>query len=501
MSELVMAPSFRAEGQETASLLRLTDRLYRADGLDHVYAAALDAITELLGCDRASILLFDDAGIMRFVAWSKLSAAYRQAVDGHTPWTPGERDVEPIFVEDIADTAEPDWLKATISGEGIAALAFVPLMAKGEVVGKFMTYLPQRHQFSAHERELAVAIARQVGFSLERYRADAARRAAEQSVRESEDRFRRMSEDAPIMIWIADREGHCLHLNQMLRTFWGVEELAGFDWASTIHPEDSQAISAAMAGAIQARSSARVKGRYRRHDGVYRVLETVARPHYTDNGQFDGMIGVNVDVTEREEADRHKQLLINELNHRVKNTLAVVQSVARQTFRGDTSQHGSVRSFEGRLSALAQAHNLLAAESWQSASLDEVARNTLNGDADRRVQISGPKVQLEPKQAVTTAMALHELYTNAVKHGALRSAEGKVAFSWQTSDRADQWLTMHWQETCVEPIAQPTRRGFGSTMIEKALGAEFNAAVEMNYLPQGLICTVTARQLANSELG
>jgi two-component sensor histidine kinase len=249
-----------------------------------------------------------------------------------------------------------------------------------------------------------------------------------------------------------------------------------------------------MSHAIRSHSSAHIEARYRRHDGIYRVLETSARPHFNDVGTFDGMIGVNVDITEREEADRHKQLLINELNHRVKNTLAVVQSVARQTFKGVPSAEPKVKSFEGRLIALAHAHNLLAAESWQSASLEEVARKSVNGDADVRVRIHGPAVQLSPKQAVTTAMALHELYTNAVKHGALRAAEGTVDFSWQTTDQPGQWLTLRWEEHGGELIQRPKRRGFGSTMIENALGAEFNAVVDMNYLPEGLLCTVTAPQ-------
>lgn len=484
----------RTDGEDTAALLRLTDRLYRAEALDDVYEAALDAIGDMLGCQRASILLFDSRGEMRFVAWRGLSEGYRKAVDGHTPWKPGDRNAVPIFVSDIGETDEADWLKRTIRSEGITALGFIPLMAKGEVVGKFMTYLPDPHGFSQHERDLAVAIARQVGFSLERYRAEQARSAAEQQIRESEDRFRRMSEDAPIMIWIADNTGRCLHLNQMLRTFWGVEDLSAFDWSQTIHPEDRSGIMQAMQAAATENSSAHVKGRYRRSDGTYRVLETVARPHLNEGGGFDGMIGVNVDVTEREEADLHKQLLINELNHRVKNTLAVVQSVARQTFKGLSTGEPKVKAFEGRLSALAQAHNLLAAESWQSASLEEVARKSVNGDADIRVRISGPLVQLAPKQAVTTAMALHELYTNAVKYGSLRSSGGLVDFSWETTDQPDRWLTLRWFEHGIEPVPKPTRRGFGSTMIEKALGAEFNADVRMDYRPEGLQCTVIARQ-------
>lgn len=483
---------------ETRALLGLTDRLYRAQGLDDVYAAALDAIAVMLDCARASILLFDDQGAMGFVAWRNLSDEYRSQVSGHSPWQRGETQAEPIFVRDVRDTGEPDWLKAALAREGIVALGFVPLMANGVVVGKFMTYFGDPHDFSAHHRELAVAIARQVGFSLERHAAEKARSEAVRDLKESGDRFRLMSEDAPIMIWIADSQGKCLHLNRMLRNFWGVpDEVGDFDFTSTLHDDDRAAVGAAMAAALRDRQSVTVKGRYRRSDGAWRVLETTARPNFSASGAFMGMIGVNVDITEREEADAHKQLLINELNHRVKNTLAVVQSVARQTFRRDGTGDLEVEAFQGRLAALAQAHNLLAAEAWQSASLEEVARRSLNGDADVRIAIRGPRVELRPKQAVTTAMALHELYTNAVKHGALRSSEGRVELSWLTAEAPRGSLVVRWLERSPQPILPPVRRGFGSTMIEQALGADLNAEVEMDFQRSGLVCTIVA-QLADT---
>ncbi len=490
----VVEHAWTEESRETATLLQLTDRLYRSDNLDDVYQAALDAIRELLGCERASILLFDDDGVMRFVSWRGLSDAYRAAVDGHTPWRPGDRGAEPIFVPDIEDTNEPEWLKRTIKDEGITALGFVPLMAHGAVVGKFMTYLPQALPFSPHQRELAVAIARQVGFSVERFKAEQARSQAEHRARESDDRFRQTAEDAPIMIWVADNEGRCLHLNQMLRDFWGVRDLASFDWSETMHPEDAATIAAGMTSAREARSGARVKGRYRRHDGQYRVLETTAKPQFSADGRYEGMIGVNVDVTEREEADAHKQLLINELNHRVKNTLAVVQSIARQTFKTLPDPQTEVTAFEGRLSALAQAHNLLAATSWQTASLADIARKCVNGDAGLRVRIMGPLVRLKPKEAVTTAMALHELYTNALKYGALRTADGMVDVTWEADDDEDQWLKLRWDEQCQGGIEQPSRRGFGSRMIESAMKAEFHADVHMDFRPGGLLCTIVAHR-------
>jgi PAS domain S-box-containing protein len=488
-----------AAGDAAAELFALTDRLYRATSPAEVYTAALDAIGKLLGCERASILLFDEAGVMRFVSWRGLSDGYRQAIDGHTPWHAGQREADPIFVSDIAATDEPEWLKQRILHEGIVGLAFVPLFAHGEVVGKFMTYFPTRREFTGRDRDCAVAIARQVGFSIERYGAERAREQAETQLRESEERLRHMAENAPIMIWISDRSGHCLEINPLLRDFWGVEDVASFDWSSTLHPDDREAVARQMQQAVSMRTSVNVKGRYRRKDGRYRVLDTVARPNFGPNGEFEGMIGVNVDVTEREEADQHKRLLINELNHRVKNTLAVVQAVARQTFRTAAPRQVQQETFEGRLAALAQAHNLLAAESWQSASLAEVARSSVNGDANTRVRIDGPYVKLEPKQAVTTAMALHEMYTNAVKHGSLRDPNGTVTLEWLLRGEPDPVLQLTWSEQGPLPIGEPSSRGFGTTMIKQALGAELNADVDLAYPPTGLVCTVTARLSARQE--
>lgn len=131
-----------SEASEIRALYSLTDRLYRAATIEDVYEAALDAITDTLGCGRASILLFDGRGVMQFVAWRGLSDGYRGALAGHSPWKPGDRDPEPILVSDILDSDEPAWIKETIAGEGIRGLGFVPIVVQGAVVGKFMTYCP-----------------------------------------------------------------------------------------------------------------------------------------------------------------------------------------------------------------------------------------------------------------------------------------------------------------------------------------------------------------------
>ena len=158
-----------------AALYQFTDRLFRAGSVDDVYEAALDAIVRALGCDRAAILMFDHAGVMKFVAWRGLSEGYRQAVEGHSPWTRETKDPQPISIDniDLAELGAP--LKATVKAEGIGALTFIPLVAKGELVGKFMAYHPNTHVFTEDELDLAVTIARQLGFSVERMWAEEAK--------------------------------------------------------------------------------------------------------------------------------------------------------------------------------------------------------------------------------------------------------------------------------------------------------------------------------------
>ena len=478
---------------EVSALYRLTDRLYRARSQSEVYDAALDAIFGTLSCTRASVLLFDEAGIMQFVAWRGLSDDYRTRLAGHSPWKMGERDPQPIFVPDIDATDEPDWIKAVIRHEGIRALAFIPLVADGEVVGKFMTYYPEPRDFAGSEIEMAVTIARQVGFSLERARADARRRTAVHELRESEERFRLMSENAPVMIWMSDRNGHCLHLNRALREFWGVSEegIADFSWEQTTHPDDIGNVVSQMMAAIAARQPCTIVGRFRSVAGdEYRVLQTQAQPRLSSSGEFLGMIGVNIDISERQRADAQRELLLAELNHRVKNTLAVVQAMAHQTFRSAGVAREPRQAFESRLMALAAAHNLLTESNWESAALSDIARDTLQagGLYKGRVDAAGPRVLLPPREALAIAMVLHELATNAVKYGALSNDKGQVHLAWMRGD--GPVLILRWSESGGPPVAKPERRGFGSVLLERSLTEDLGGKVAIDYRAEGLRCEI-----------
>ncbi|CAN5341993.1 hypothetical protein BH10PSE9_BH10PSE9_00250 [soil metagenome] len=480
---------------ELAALYRLTDSLYRARSREETYDAGLDAIVSVLG-DRASILLFDDLGVMQFVAWRGLSDRYRATLAGHSPWKPGDLHAEPIFVANIDATDEPDWIKTEIGAEGIRALAFIPLMAHGRVIGKFMTYYGDSHVFAENEIHLAVTIARQLGFSIERMRSDDARRVVEEELRESEERFRLMAEQAPVMIWTSDSGGRCLHLNRLLREFWGVDGRDGedFDWSVTMHPDDVAVVGSAMGAGLKAQQAVVIEGRYRNADGEYRILRTDARPRFSSGGEFLGMIGVNVDVSERKRSEAQRDLLLAELNHRVKNTLAVVQGIAHQTFRGDAATPAARKAFEGRLVALSAAHNLLTRSNWENASLQQLASEAFQsqGVDERRVSLRGPSVLLPAKPALAIALALHELCTNAVKYGSLSGDAGRIDVEWHREANGKPMLRLLWREVDGPLVAPPARTGFGSRLIQQALARDLDGEVELKFNPSGLICTIDA---------
>jgi len=169
-SPLVPLTEIVAANRQRDALYLLSEQLHRANTVDEIYNAAMDAIESALGCGRSAILLFDDAGVMQFVASRGLSAGYRRAVTGHTPWKRHEADAVPIDIPDVEKADLGGDLKATILGEGIGATAFVPLVSDGVLIGKFMGYFREPHAFTKVDLAVSLAIARQLAFSIQRNR-------------------------------------------------------------------------------------------------------------------------------------------------------------------------------------------------------------------------------------------------------------------------------------------------------------------------------------------
>jgi two-component sensor histidine kinase len=200
--------------------------------------------------------------------------------------------------------------------------------------------------------------------------------------------------------------------------------------------------------------------------------------------------GSTEDIHEKKVAEEHQRLLINELNHRVKNSLATVQAIAFQTLKGDLPLIEARGRFEARLMALSKAHNLLTEQNWERAGLERVVRDAVEHlGGDHRFRIAGPAVWLAPRAALALALALHELRTNAVKYGALLGETGVVDIAWRADGGT---LRLDWKEQGGPHVAAPTRRGFGSRLIEQGLGADLGGEARIAFEPDGLRCTVEA---------
>ena len=233
------------------------------------------------------------------------------------------------------------------------------------------------------------------------------------------------------------------------------------------------------------------------HDEVERYVDFIYEPIVDENGYVTGIFVEGHDVTDKhiaQEAQQrqagHLRLLVDELNHRVKNTLAIVQGLAQQTFRGNAATDDARDAFNGRLAALASAHDVLTREHWETAEVTDIVHQALgaHGALSHRFVIEGPPVRVQPQTALTLAMVMHELCTNAAKHGALSSESGRVHVQWRVEEHPVHRMRLVWQETEGPPVATPAHRGFGSRMIKRALAAEPGGSVQLHFHDQGVMC-------------
>ena len=228
------------------------------------------------------------------------------------------------------------------------------------------------------------------------------------------------------------------------------------------------------------------------------VVQTALRGRRRQYEARDRLEALRASVIRQEQDQAHLRLLINELNHRVKNTLATVQSIVTQTLRSGGAPLSTRDTLTARIVALSKAHDVLTNEQWSGADLGEIAAQAAQpfrlGLGEERVALKGPKVRLPPKTAIAIALALHELATNAVKYGALSTSEGRIDFSWSLSKgRGPRELTATWREIDGPRVSPPTRAGFGTRLIERGLAADLNGEVRIQYPVDGVVCTIRAR--------
>jgi len=275
------------------------------------------------------------------------------------------------------------------------------------------------------------------------------------------------------------------------------DPLSHAEYGDLIHEDDRTRHTDAVAACIAGHGDYDIEYRITTPTGAVRWLKIRGQPFYGADGVPLRLAGIALDVTDRKHAEAHRALLANELNHRVKNTLATVQAIVAQTLRANLSAEETRDVIQGRIHSLAAASDVLTRESWDGATLAAVATTALapfRAEGDRRITIRGPEVTLTPRLALAFAMAFHELATNAVKYGALSDETGRILLDWDMVDGARPGtLRLTWQEFDGPPVCPPTRRGFGSRMIERALADELQGHAEIDYLPVGIVFTAEAR--------
>jgi PAS domain S-box-containing protein len=332
----------------------------------------------------------------------------------------------------------------------------------------------------------------------ERKRTQSALEKSQSDMRENEQRLAATYEHAAIGISEINGEGRILRVNEAMCAITGYdrEQLVGSLLFQRTHPDDTDfdrdAYRKQAAGELGIYS---VEKRLLRPDGRVIWVAVRSAPVRDPQGHFLYAVRIVQDISDRKAAEERQKLLVRELNHRVKNTLATVQSLAAQTARHATSPQVFQERFEARLIALSKAHDQLTLRNWQDADLREVIRTAVSpyvsagaGAGEDRVTLRGEDVVLRPRAAVTLAMVMHELATNAAKYGALSAPAGRIVLAWRMTS-ADL-LAIDWHEQSGPPVSEPEQRGFGTRFIEGSVGSELNGTAQLRFEPSGLRCTV-----------
>lgn len=395
----------------------------------------------------------------------------------------------PLVIEDVASdpaTAGSADVQAAFAAIDTRAALTASLAVAGRMRAALYVHAREPRPWSAGDVALVQDVAQRTWAELARARAEAEAHA-------SEERYRRLFDQASDLILTLALDRTITGANPAAAAALGLtqEQLIGRKTWEFVAPDSREETRRML------EQKMREGGGTTRYEvlactaaGADLYLEISSGLTFDDGGQPEGVHLVARDITARKRWELHQQLLVGELNHRVKNTLAIVQSLTHQTFRPGQDPAASIKAFEGRLQALAMAHNLLTRENWEAAGIYDVVDAALEpfSPAGRR-QVSGQPVRVPPQTAVSLALAVHELATNASKYGALSNETGRVRVEW---DQRDGRLALSWVEEGGPPVTAPSRQGFGTRMLSRALARELNGTVTLTYDPAGLRCLIEA---------
>jgi PAS domain S-box-containing protein len=473
-------------------LLTLSDEMRRLATPTDIVRAAQRMLGEHLGANR--------------VGYGEVDASerYFTTVDNWTNGVPsrhGTHDLagfgsavhsalkrgEPLIIQDVQTDPRTRDSASVAAFEAIDAQSAITasLVISGKMVAALYVHAQTPRMWSAADAQLVQDVA-------ERTWAELARARAERLARASEERFRRIFEQTNDPIITADLNQVITDVNPAAAEAVGTsrEEAIGRPISDFVSPEDFGHTSAMLQQKMERGGTTRYDVRVHGASGRLLFWEVNSGLTFDELARPVGLHVVARDVTERKRWERHQALLVAELNHRVKNTLAVVQSLAHQTFKRTANPAEAITAYEGRLNALAAAHNLLTNENWESAEIQDVLTQALRPfGPPTRWHLDGPSRRVDPRIAVSLTLAVHELATNAVKYGALSNGTGEIQVSW---DEIDGGIEIVWRETGGPPVKTPEREGFGSQMLRRVLAQDLDGTVAMDFGESGLVCRIKA---------
>ncbi len=316
------------------------------------------------------------------------------------------------------------------------------------------------------------------------------------TLRERERRFRGLLDALPAAVYTTDAAGRITYYNDTAAALWGHRPPLGTsEWCGSwklYWPDGTPLAHDECPMAIALKADRTVRGMEavaERPDGTRVPFIPYPTPIHDDAGKLIGAVNMLVDITDRKRAEDQQALLVRELHHRVKNTLATVQAIMGSTARTVDNIEDFKTAIFGRIQSLAKTH-LLLADDVRAVDFADILRSELDAFDSRiggRITLQGPEVALTSQIAVSLGMAIHELTTNAAKHGALSVYGGKVEVTWSvTIDATRRTLTFDWVESGGPPVKEPTREGFGSRLLDFVLPGQIQARTRIEYAPEGV---------------
>lgn len=394
-----------------------------------------------------------------------------------------------IWVKDAAK--DPRFAKSSlVLEEGVRFYAGAPIIVKGERVGTLCVFDDKPHDSvpaGALEELVDLAAVAASLFELTEEARVRARTAAE--LIKEEWRHALTLEAGKVGSWVWDLRSDEISANDIFRRMLGldpVQRITLEDLFARIHAEDRPEFDRALATSFG--EGGEFHAEFRATSG--RWLIGRGRVYQRDAaGKPLVMMGVNIDITEARRAADHTRYLLRELNHRVKNTLAMIQSLARQTVRRSPGPQEFIEAFSGRLQTLAEAHVLLSDRDWSGIGLMELIHAQIAPyliDEGEQLVLEGEDLQLPPDHALGLGLILHELCSNAVKHGALRQRSGRVHVTWKRNPAIRGRLELAWIESGGPPVVEPQDSGFGSQLIRRSLDKVVDSHVALEFPPTGV---------------